>query len=178
MRQGRIGNEKLEWNCIWQIKKYHGDIDLCKGPAARQEFLDSRTPFETIEGEGNCLLNTGINEIWDLVVGIAAQADHVFDETDSTVGVGDGDIGASATQTDLQAAVNKTYKAMEAGFPTSTAQKITFKSIFGSSDANYAWEEWVVRHAVSEICLNRKAEPLGTKVAGSTWTVEVGITLS
>jgi len=95
----------------------------------------------------------------------------------ATIGVGDSATAAVATQTDLQAAVNKTYKAMEAGYPTSTIQKATFKSSFGSADANYAWQEWVVKQATSLVCLNRKVESLGTKSTG-TWTLEVDITLS
>jgi hypothetical protein len=77
----------------------------------------------------------------------------------------------------LQAAANKTYKGMESGYPTSTTQKVTFKSSFGSSEANYAWNEWVVKQSSSAICLNRKVESLGTK-SGGTWTLEVDITLS
>jgi hypothetical protein len=66
---------------------------------------------------------------------------------------------------------------MESGYPTSTTQKVTLKSSFGSGDANYAWQEWVVKQATSTICLNRKVESLGTKSSG-TWTLEVTITLS
>ena len=66
---------------------------------------------------------------------------------------------------------------METGYPTSTTQKATFKSSFGSDDANYAWEEWVVKQATSTICLNRKVESLGVKTTG-TWTLEISITLS
>ncbi|GAG48088.1 unnamed protein product, partial [marine sediment metagenome] len=58
-----------------------------------------------------------------------------------------------------------------------TSQKATFKSSFGNDDANYAWEEWVVKQSTSAKCLNRKVENLGTKTSG-TWTLEVSITLS
>jgi hypothetical protein len=66
---------------------------------------------------------------------------------------------------------------MESGYPTSTSQKITLKSSFGSSEANYAWNEWVVKQSTSAICLNRKVDSMGTKTSG-TWTLEVTITLS
>jgi hypothetical protein len=125
----------------------------------------------------NVLLNTGIDEMWDLITGAVSGASHIYDNAAATIGVGDSDTAAAAAQTDLQAASNKTYKAMEAGYPTSTTQKVTFKSSFGSSDANYAWKEWVVKQSTSAICLNRKVESLGTKASG-TWTLEVDITLS
>jgi hypothetical protein len=66
---------------------------------------------------------------------------------------------------------------MDAGYPTSTSQQITLKTSFASGEANYAWNEWVVKQATSAICLNRKVNSLGTKASG-TWTLEVSITLS
>ena len=134
-------------------------------------------PYEVIEMEHNCLLNSGIDKIWDLVTGVVSGAGHIYDNAAAQIGVGDSTDAEDPTETDLQAATNKTYKAMEGGYPTSTTQKATFKSSFGTGDANYAWEEWVVKQATSAVCLNRKVESLGTKSTG-TWTLEVDITLS
>jgi len=142
-----------------------------------RKFYALYDPYQVIEMEHNCLLNSGIDEMWDLISGVVSGATHIFDNAAATIGVGDSATAAAATQTDLQAATNKTYKAMESGYPTSTTQKITLKSSFGSSDANYAWQEWVVKQATSTICLNRKVEALGTKSSG-TWTLEVTVTLS
>jgi hypothetical protein len=66
---------------------------------------------------------------------------------------------------------------MESGYPTSTSQKATFKASFGDTEANYTWNEWVVKQGASGKCLNRKVDALGTKSSG-TWTLEVSITLS
>jgi len=83
------------------------------------------------------------------------------------------------TQTDLQAVTNKTYKAMDTGYPTSgTDQKATFKATFGSEDANYSWQEFVIKNSTSLICLNRKVSNQGTKVSGQTWTLTVELSLS
>jgi hypothetical protein len=164
--------ELANWLCRYRLSKYHQDIEPYRG--REDEFHRLFTPYEVIEGEENCLLNSGIDEIWDLVTG--ASANH-YDNTNARIGVGDSNTAANATQTDLQAATNKTYKGMESGYPTSTSQKVTFKASFGSTEANYAWEEWVVKHSTSAICLNRKVESLGTKSTG-TWTLEVEISLS
>ena len=167
--------EKLElanWLCQFRLSKYTQDIETYRG--REDEFHRLFVPYQVIEGEGNCLLNSGIDEVWDLVTG--ASANH-YDNSNTQIGVGDSNTAADATQTDLQAATNKTYKGMESGYPTSTRQKATFKSSFGASEANYAWEEWVVKQSTSAICLNRKVESLGTKSTG-TWTLEVDITLS
>lgn len=167
------------WKCTARLEKREGDINACKTPEERLAFLANTKPYEVIEMEGNCLLNTGINELWDIVTGVVSGVDHIFTVSAAyvTIGVGDSTDEEDATETDLQAATNKTYKGMETGYPTSLTQKVTFKSSFGSGDANYAWQEWVVKHATSAICLNRKVESLGTKSTG-TWTLEVDITLS
>jgi hypothetical protein len=172
--------EKMEnkdiarWKCRYQLEKREGDINAFRSPEERLAFLEDARPYEVIEGEGNCLLNTGIDEMWDLIVGDSAN--H-FDNSNAQIGVGDSDTAADPSQTDLQAATNKTYKGMEASYPTSASQKATFKASFGDSEANYTWNEWVVKQSSSGKCLNRKVDSLGTK-SGGTWTLEVSITLS
>jgi hypothetical protein len=167
-----VEQETARWRCRYRLSKYREDIRPYRG--REDEFHRLFRPYEVREGEGNCLLNTGIDEMWDLIAG---DSSNHFDSSGARTGVGDSSTAADATQTDLQAASNKTYKAMESGYPTTTSQKATFKSSFGDSDANYAWNEWVVKQATSGKCLNRKVESLGTK-SGGTWTLEVSITLS
>jgi hypothetical protein len=164
--------ESARWLCRFRLSKYWEDIEKCRGPEA--EFHKLFQPYEVITGEGNLLLNAGIDEMWDLIVGDSAN--H-FNNASAQIGVGDSNTAANASQTDLQASTNKTYKGMESGYPTSTTQKVTFKASFGDSEANYAWNEWVVKQSTSGKCLNRKVESLGTKASG-TWTLEVNITLS
>ena len=171
-------SEKGNWNCKYRLEKRWGDINEYVSDIGRAKFLEGVAPYEVLEGEDNCLLNTGIDEIWDLVTGAVSGATHIFDNAAATIGVGDSATAANATQTDLVAAVNKTYKGMEAGYPTSTSQKVTLKSSFGSAEANYVWAEWVVKQSTSAKCINRKVSAMGTKASGSTWTLEVTITLS
>ncbi len=167
--------ETARWLCRYHLSKYREDIGAYRGREA--DFHARFKPYEVIEGEGNCLLNSGINEMWDLITGEVSGSSHIFDNAAAQIGVGDSSTAADPSQTDLQASTNKTYKGMENGYPTSTSQKATFKASFGDSDANYAWNEWVVKQATSAKCLNRKVESLGTKSSG-TWTLEVSITLS
>ena len=176
MNQAQV-QELANWHMKARLSKYLEDITPYAKEGREAEFHKLFKPYEVIEIEDNCLLNTGIDEMWDLVTGVVSGATHIYDNAAAQIGVGDSVTAADATQTDLQAAANKTYKAMEAGYPTSATQKATFKSSFGSADANYAWQEWVVKQATSLICLNRKVENLGTKSTG-TWTLEVDITLS
>jgi hypothetical protein len=164
--------EAAKWLCRYSLSKYREDIEKYRGNEA--EFQRLFQPYEVISGEGNCLLNVGIDEIWDLICGDSAN--H-FNNASAQIGVGDSNTAASASQTDLQAASNKTYKGMDSGYPASTTQKATFKASFGDSDANYTWNEWVVKQSTSGKCLNRKVDSLGTK-SGGTWTIQVDITLA
>ena len=108
-----------------------------------------------------------------------------FNNANAYIGVGDSSTAAAATQTDLQAATNKVRKPMDTSFPTHTdgttsgSATITFKSIFGSSDGNFAWNEWgIFNRSSSGRMLNRKVSSLGTKSAGTTWNFTVTVTIA
>jgi len=167
--------EKLElanWLCRFKLSKYHQDIEPYRGREGK--FHQLFTPYEVIEGEGNLLLNEGIDEMWDLITGAGGTA---YNNSNARIGVGNGTAAAVVTQTGLQGA-STAFKGMETAYPTSIAQKATFKSSFGDTEGNFAWEEWTVDNgATANKNLNRKVESLGTK-SGGTWTLEVSITLS
>jgi len=126
--------------------------------------------------KGNLLLNEGIQELWDLA--IAAGGTTAYNNANADIGVGDSATAAAATQTDLQAATNKLFKAMVATYPIRTNQTVDFRSDFTSGEANWAWQEWGVRNGVTRNKnLNRKVESLGTKATG-TWTLTASITIT
>jgi len=101
----------------------------------------------------------------------------VFDANNAELGVGDGTTAEDPTQTDLLG-TNTFYKGMDSGYPTVSGQTVTFRATFGPDEANFAWNEFTVRHSVTLINLNRKVEAKGTKSVGETWIVELSITLS
>lgn len=124
----------------------------------------------------NIFLTTGINEIWKLVTG---QSANTFTNAQAQIGIGDSATAASAGQTDLQAATNKTYKAMAATYPTvPSAGAVQFQSLFASADANYAWNEFVVKQGTSSICIDRGVSSMGTKASGTSWTVTVTLSIA
>lgn len=167
-------NEKANWNVDVKVRKFKEDISEYRDK--EQEFYDQFNPYEEKESHGNLLLNTGIDEIWDLVT--AAAGATAFDNGNAHIGVGDSATGADPTDTDLKAVTNKKYNPMEATYPLSTSQKVTFRSSFADGDANYQWNEWGVCNASgSDKMMNRKVEDLGTKTSG-TWQLTVEITLS
>jgi uncharacterized cupin superfamily protein len=131
---------------------------------------------EDREIPGNLLLNEGIAEMLDLMAGEGSPT--AFNQANARVGVGDSSTAAAATQTDLQAATNKTYKGMNGTYPTRTAQTMDWQADFTSGEANYAWQEWVIDNgAAAAKTLNRKVESLGTKSTG-TWTLTGSVTIS
>ena len=165
-------NDKLaevlrEAKVAWKIKKFANDEAYAQG-----------TTFEVSEFAGNIMLNEGINELWTLG---CSSAGTLFDNSNAYLGVGDSNTAEAATQTGLQAVTNKKYKAMTVGYPTyGTSQKATWKATFGSTDANFDWEEFTVANGGSDASknLNRKVSDQGTKVVGQTWELTLEITLS
>lgn len=110
---------------------------------------------------------------------IVANPTTLFNNANAYLGVGDSTTAFSAAQTDLQAATNKLRKAMEATYPTIATNVITFRSLFGTSDANWAWQEWAVFNASSAgTMLSRKVESLGTKANTQSWQLTVDLTVT
>ncbi len=102
-----------------------------------------------------------------------------LNSSNSHLGVGDSNTAFSAAHTDLQAASNKLRKAMESGYPTRSSGALTFRSLFGTSDANWAWAEWGVFNASSSgTMFSRKVESLGTKTSAQSWQLTATVTLA
>ena len=128
--------------------------------------------------DANIALNEGLQELIDIICGLGTPTK--WDNTNARLGVGDSNTAEAATQTGLQAATNKTYKAMDTNYPARTNQTAEWRATFGSSDANYAWEEYTVLNAASDSGknLNRKTASKGTKASGESWTLSLQIAFS
>lgn len=170
MDAGSGAHDAVRWRAWWSVAKYHGD-DL------------TAEPYEVLEREGNLLVIGGASALWQRLIGTGVTA---FDNSNAHIGVGDSSTAAADSQTDLSATTNKLRKAMDATYPQHTdstssagAKSITFRATFGTSDANFAWNEWAIFNASSTgRMLNRKVESLGTKASGSTWTFTCTLSLA
>lgn len=170
--------EQLSYRTQWLIRRYADQAAFERGEAAEVVGADGQAlPAESLV-EGNLLLNEGIGELLDLLCGLGAPT--AFSNANARIGVGDSTTAEGATQTALQAASNKAYAGMETGYPSRTNQTVTFRSVFGSGVANFAWQEFTVVNASSDTGknLNRKVSAQGSKAAGQTWTVDLSISLS
>lgn len=158
--------EEIKWIPKWTVTKYANDEAFERGEA-----------FETVEVPGNALLGEGITAMLTLITGGAETA---YNNANAYLGVGDSTTAESSAHTDLQATTNKLYKAMSASYPQVSGSTMTFRAVFGSTDANYAWNEFTVSNASSGTGknMNRKVSAQGTKAAGQTWTLDLTITLA
>lgn len=113
----------------------------------------------------NIIVNTGGAILLDLFAGAGGTA---FNNANAYIGIGDSSTAPAVGQTDLQAASNKLRKAMDATFPSRSGQVMTYKSTFGTSDANYAWNEISMFNAAAAGTMSNRAlvpSPF-TKTAG------------
>jgi hypothetical protein len=173
-------------NTLWLCEKWSEEaveygrrkLHLADGAGVSSELLRGvlGIPAEAVEEiHGNLLLNEGLATMLDLLIGAGGT---VYSNANAQTGVGDSTTAEAATQTDLQAATNKTWKAMNATFPSRAAQTLSFQSDFLTAEANYAWQEWSIRNgAAADKNLNRKVASLGTKATG-TWTLSTSITFT
>lgn len=171
-----VQDEAFGWLVKWQVEKYWGEIN-------------PDNLYDVLEGEGNLLMYGGVSNLWQCLIGngtgTTAQTLTYFNNGNAHLGVGDSTTAAAATQTDLQAVTNKVRKAMDATYPTHTdgtssgSATITFRATFGTSDGNFAWEEWGLFNGSSGgRMLNRKVTSLGTKTSAASWVFTVTVTLS
>jgi hypothetical protein len=163
--------DRLHWSVKTKLEKWHES-------AAHDAGSD---PDVVEDYEGNLLLNAGITRLLNLLIGTAST--QAYDATHSRIGVGDSSTAAAATDTSLVAATNKFFHLVDS-VPTVSAQTVTFVATFGSSDANYAWQEWCIDQGTASNttgvapALNRKVQSMGTKASGATWVFTVSITIA
>ena len=100
-----------------------------------------------------------------------------YNNANSYIGVGDGTTAFAATQTDL-VGTSKLRKGMDASYPTTAGNTLTFRATFGTSEANFAWNEWGIFNAASAgTMMTRKVESLGTKTSSQSWQITTTITV-
>jgi hypothetical protein len=142
-------------------------------------------PYEVVEDEGNLLVIGGVSAVFQTSSATAPppQPRRSRTSTTATPASGRGSSTAEAdTQTALQAATNKLFVAMDAGYPqhtdtTGTAGRRRSPSVPHSARrANWAWAEWGIDNGTR--LLNRKVAANGTKASGSTWVFTVTISLA
>jgi hypothetical protein len=175
--------EKVGWHPIWTIDRFKENCDPRIGMLSRRgvaiQELNRMFPGQYLGRTvfpGNCLLNAGITQILNLLTSTGSPT--VYSNGNAYLGVGDSTTAAVATQTALQASTNKTYVAMNGGYPSVSAQTATWQSTFTSGQAQYGWNEFGLFNAAAGggTMLNRLVSAQGTKGA-ATWVLSLALTL-
>ena len=194
--------DKQFWRCHTKVERFKGDIDYevqSAGVLIPRSRESGRVilPYDVEERDGNLLVIGGASVQWQTLIGngtaTAAQALTFYNNGNAYISVGDSATAAADTQTELQAATNRLRKPMDATYPlhtdstgTAGSKSITFRSTFGTSDANYAWQEWGIFNGAGtggppttgQRMLNRKVESLGTKTSAATWVLTITLSLA
>ena len=105
--EAKVEREPLTWKARWKVEKYHGNLPY---EIVRYDVK----PYEVIEGEGNLLLNEGINALFTLICGTGATK---YDNSNARLGVGNSNSAAAASQTGLLGGSSK-FNDMDGGYPT------------------------------------------------------------
>jgi hypothetical protein len=68
---------------------------------------------------------------------------------------------------------------MEATYPQRSSGAVTFRSLWGTSEGNYAWNEWGIFNAASAgVMWARRVESLGTKTGSQSWQLTATATFA
>lgn len=185
--------DPIRWVANVRVEKYN---DRESGDSERRAAHPDIAPDDVHESESNLLVIGGASALWECLigngVGTSGNTLAFYSNANAFLGVGDSTTAAADTQTNLQAVTNALRKAMDASNPahtdstgTSGAKTITFKSTFGTTDANFAWQEWGVFNGAGtgspptgSRMLNRKVESLGTKTSSATWVLTITLSLA
>lgn len=101
---------------------------------------------------------------------------NAFNQTNARIGVGDSTTVFSQTQTDLQAATNKLRHSLDSA-PVRTNNTIDYTATFGTSEANFAWNEIALFNSASGdyMATRRTLTGFGTKTSTEAWTVTLTV---
>jgi len=105
-----------------------------------------------------------------------------FDNGDARLGVGASTATFDPAVGNLVGSSGTSRKGMEAGYPQSSTNTMIFKSSYGSTSGNFAWNEIGVFNgattAANITMLCRVVSAQGTKGSGATWTLTHTVTVS
>lgn len=100
---------------------------------------------------------------------------NAYNVTNARLGVGDGSTAFAASQTDLQG-TNKLRHALDSA-PSRTNNSVDYTATFGSSEANFAWNELALFNSASGdyMATRRLLSGFGTKAITDTWTIVASV---
>jgi hypothetical protein len=192
---GKWINENGNWDAHASVAKYSSaqvawaTQKMGYEPAGHRLSLLFRDPEDGVTEEpGNLLVTVGLNLLTSLLEGGAGTP---FAHADAIVGVGAGTTTALVGDTALtdDNSSNAYYQQADSSYPTQSNGTITCVCTIGSSNGNFAWQEWCLATgsggitpgdhlsavATGVVMINHKVASLGTKSSGASWVFTASI---
>ena len=175
--------DHISWKTVWTIWKFRDpDNSISKLLKNGLSILEAIRMFPTrfigeVTWDGNIGLNEGVAELIDIICGLGAPT--LWDHVNGSLGVGNSDAVALATQTGLQGA-SKAFAIIDETYPVRVNQTAEWRATFGAGVGTFHWQEYTVVNAADDTGknLNRCTADKGTKEAGDSWVLSVKITFS
>ena len=178
-------HDGTRFNVLWTLEKWHKSEDHLAGLPAD----------EVLHAPKNLLVTGGINLMLNLLCGTTFNTGlsgfTTYGSGSAVLRVGDTSTAAASGDTNLgggggSQGTNWDESPMDAGYPTVSITTATWRSTFGSTQANFVWNEVGVQNLPTGVSgpnsyirlLNHKVQNFGTKASGSTWTLTLTITVS
>jgi hypothetical protein len=137
---------------------------------------------------GNLITNAGWTRLMNLLT--AQGGTQALSATATRIGVGNSNTAEAYTDTDLGAAAGASNRFFQpvSGAGSLGTRTLAFSATFGTSDGNFAWNEFGLDvgtptvtsgTTVNALLFNHKAGiAQGTKASGQTWTATATLTFS
>lgn len=160
-------SEHSQWRVEWKLDKWFDTARKLSGCA----------PDETLCEAQNIVLDTGANEMLNLIAGTGGTP---FNSSNAYIYVGTSDTPENASQAGVLATgSNRAYAPMDTGYPVVNGRQVIYRASFSDTSANFAWNEASIVNGTGSnaVAMNRKVSSMGTKNAG-TWTLQITVSLT
>lgn len=168
----------------WTRQKVHRDFGTREPVKADFDYYGVKSYHTTVH-DGNLIVNVGWTRLMNLLTNQGAT--QAYDATHTRIGVGDTTTAAAYTDTDLAAATGASTRQWKlvSGAGSLGTRTLAWSATFGSSEANFHWQEWGVDNGTADgtgastsPLLNRAVSDQSTKVSGQVWTPTVTFTFT
>lgn len=187
---GTAPGESGHGTTLWRVERWDADavayVRRKSGlvePQGAHFYAHRVRPYRVTEVLGNLITNAGWTRLMNLLIGTGGT--QALDSTHTRIGVGDGDTEESYTDTDLDGE-NQWYEPVSGAGSLGT-RTLQFSASFGTSVANFAWEEFGIDvtsssasagSSVGALLFNRKVTDQGEKSEGQVWTATATLTFT
>jgi hypothetical protein len=179
----------------WRVDRWDADqtrwVKTCTGlvaPTADDFRRLKVASYRTTELVGNLITNAGWTRLMNLLT--AQGGTQALSATATRIGVGNSNTAEAYTDTDLGASAGSSNRYFQpvSGAGSLGTRTLAFSATFGTSDGNFAWNEFGIDvgtptvsggTTVNALLFNHKAGiAQGTKASGQTWTATATLTFS